>query len=575
MMPSPIRVLLAALVLAGSFSVSSAQDTAAAQAPPKTALTDQLYYDAIKARILGDDDKSEALLKQVIAASPDSSAPYYDLSRLFFKVANVSKSEEYIRKAVSLDGKNKWYREQLANVLVLRNDYAGAAGEYAAMAAGEGLNDEYLEKSARLYQRAGKYPEALAQIRKLKEKSPDNEDALRLELQTYLKMNEVESAAKVVRQLIAQHPKELEFYKLLMEVYQSNKQPEKAKAVLAEMQQKFPGDPSLQLTLASEALKKGDTAAFREFVRKASVNKELDAKNQLGLLTTYLSVIDHDSTQKTEALQLIGQIASQHPENVDVLLTYARILAFNGQKKEASEQYRKALNIDPNDYEAWEQMLMSMTAPEDADSLIRWTERAMKLYPNQSMVHYLNGIGYYNRKDYKQAIRSINRAVDLAPEEKNEEISDMYGLLGDIHQMLKEYAQSDSSYEQALKLNPLNATVLNNYAYYLSLRNKRLEDAARMSKESLKVRPGEPTFLDTYGWILYQQGKYKDALDYLRRAAMANPDATDATVWEHYGAAQFRNGDREGAVASWKKAKAKGAENPNIDKMISEQKLYE
>jgi tetratricopeptide (TPR) repeat protein len=575
MMSFSIRILLAALVLTGSTNVSNAQDTAAAQAPPRDAVADQMYYDAVKARMLGDDDKSETLLKQVIAARPDSAAPYYDLSRLSFKVANVGKSEEYIRKAISIDGKNKWYREQLANVLVLKNDFAGAAGEYATMAQAEGINDEYLEKSARLYQRAAKYPEALAQIKKLKEKGADNEDAMRLELQTYLKMNDVDAAAKVVRQLITQNPKELEFYKLLMEVYQSNKQPEKAKEVLAEMQKKFPADPSLQLTLAAEALKKGDTAQFREFVRKASVNKELDAKNQLGLLTTYLSVINHDSTQRMEALQLIRQISAQHPENVDVLLAYARILNFNGMRKEASEQYRKALAIDPNDYEAWEQMLVSMTAPDDADSLIRWTERAMKLYPNQAMVHYLNGVGYYNKKEYKQAVRSINRAIDMAPEEKNEEISDMFGLLGDIHQAMKEYSQSDSSYEQALKQNPLNATVLNNYAYYLSLRNKRLDDAARMSKQSLKVRPEEPTFLDTYGWILYQQGKYKDALDFLRRAVMANPETADATVWEHYGAAQFRTGDKEGAVASWKRAKDRGTENTNIDKMISEQKLYE
>lgn len=569
------RLMLAAGAFAGSFSVSQAQDTAAAQTPPKSAAIDQMYYDAVKARMLGDDDKSEMLLKQVIAARPDSAAPYYDLSRLAFKSANVSKSEEYIRKAVGLDQKNKWYREQLANVLVLRNDYAGAAAEYAAMAKTESVNEEYLEKSARLYQRAGKYPEALVQIKSLKEKSQDNEDAMRLELQTYLKMNDVEGAAKVVRQLISANPKDLEFYKLLMEVYQSNKQPEKAKAVLAEMQQKFPGDPSLQLTLASDALKRGDTTAFREFVRKASVNKELDAKNQLGLLTTYLSLIDHDSTQRKEALQLIRQITAQHPENVDVLLTYGRILAFNGLRKEASEQYQRALIIDPNDYQTWEQMLVSMTGPADADSLIRWTERALKLYPNQSMVHYLNGVGYYNKQNFKQAVRSITRAIDLAPEEKNEEISDMYGLLGDIHNAQKEFTQSDSAYAEALKLNPLNATVLNNYAYYLSLRNKRLDDAAKMSKESLKVRPEEPTFLDTYGWILYQQGKYKEAVNYLRRAVMVNQETADATVWEHYGNAQYRNGDKEGAVASWKKAKERGTENANIDKMIAEQKLYE
>ena len=54
-------------------------------------------------------------------------------------------------------------------------------------------------------------------------------------------------------------------------------------------------------------------------------------------------------------------------------------------------------------------------------------------------------------------------------------------------------------------------TTLNNYAYYLSLRNDRLEKAAQMSLRSNELAPGQPSFQDTYAWVLYQQGKYAEA----------------------------------------------------------------
>ena len=127
----------------------------------------------------------------------------------------------------------------------------------------------------------------------------------------------------------------------------------------------------------------------------------------------------------------------------------------------------------------------------------------------------------------------------------------------------------------ALRLNPRDATALNNYAYYLSLRNARLNDAAKMSKESLKIRPNEGTFLDTYGWILYQQGNYREALEYIRKAVDANPNEADPTLWEHLGAVQYKMGDKDAAIVSWKKAKERGSENVHIDKMIAERKLYE
>ncbi len=547
----------------------------AQEAPAESSSPDQLYYDAIKARMLGDDKQSETLLRQVIAAKPDEPAPYYDLSKLAFKINNPDKAADYIKKAIALDGKNKWYHEHYANVLALRSDYSGAADEYASIAKTEKYNNNYLEKSALLYQRAGKYKEALAQLEILKTKDRDNDEVLMQEQQIYLKMNDLEGAARVGRELIERNPKDSRFYSMLIDVYENNKQPAKAKEVLAEMQRKFPSDPSLLLTLANQALKEGDTVTYNSYVRKTITNKELDAETQLQLLGPYLGALGSDSMQQSEALQLIEQIVLQHPENVDVLMAYARILSFNDKSGEAAVQYQKAIALNPNNYNAWQQMFYALSGPADADSLIRWSEKAARLFPNHAMVHYFNGLGHFNKKDYSSAIRSINRAIDLQPEEKGEELSNMHTTLGDIYHMTKEYALSDSNYDVALRLNPRNATLLNNYAYYLSLRNVRLNDAEKMSKESMRIRPGEGTFLDTYGWILYQQGKFKDALDYIRKAVAANPNETDPSLWEHLGAAEYKAGNKDAAITAWKKAKEKGSTNIYIDKMIAEHKLYE
>ena len=108
--------------------------------------------------------------------------------------------------------------------------------------------------------------------------------------------------------------------------------------------------------------------------------------------------------------------------------------------------------------------------------------------------------------------------------------------------------------------------MLYNYSYYLSLRNKRLEDAEKMSKRSLELRPEEPTFLDTYGWILYKSGDYKKAKEYIQKAIDANNEGADGTLWEHLGDIYYKLNNKEKAVEYWKKAKEKGTENEQIDK---------
>ena len=68
-----------------------------------------------------------------------------------------------------------------------------------------------------------------------------------------------------------------------------------------------------------------------------------------------------------------------------------------------------------------------------------------------------------------------------------------------------------SSYEKSLEYLPENVIVLNNYAYYLSLRGENLEKAKQMSEKTLELFPEEANYLDTYAWILYKLKDYETA----------------------------------------------------------------
>ncbi len=73
-------------------------------------------------------------------------------------------------------------------------------------------------------------------------------------------------------------------------------------------------------------------------------------------------------------------------------------------------------------------------------------------------------------------------------------------------------------YERILELDPGNLLVLNNYAYHLATHKGDLQRAERMSAVTIREEPDNPVYLDTYGWVLHQQGQDELALFYLRRA---------------------------------------------------------
>ena len=146
--------------------------------------------------------------------------------------------------------------------------------------------------------------------------------------------------------------------------------------------------------------------------------------------------------------------------------------------------------------------------------------------------------------------------------------------LGDAYYYTKRYKSSDSAYEEDLKIIPNDDNVLNNYSYYLSVRDTELDKAERMSKKSIFLSPNNASYLDTYAWILYMEGKYKDA-KYWEEKSLGNGGIGDATVVEHYGDILYKLGDKDKALENWQKAKDMGMKSDLLERKIRDKQLYD
>ena len=96
-----------------------------------------------------------------------------------------------------------------------------------------------------------------------------------------------------------------------------------------------------------------------------------------------------------------------------------------------------------------------------------------------------------------------------------------------------------------------------------------------MSKLSNELSPDNASFEDTYGWILYEQKKYTEALEWLHKAE-AHGGENNGTILEHIGDAYFRSGNVDKAMEYWKKAKESGNEvSDKLDLKIQRKKIIE
>ena len=130
------------------------------------------------------------------------------------------------------------------------------------------------------------------------------------------------------------------------------------------------------------------------------------------------------------------------------------------------------------------------------------------------------GVEYYlidEKEKSMDALRSgLNRVENEMDEENRFKIrTHSYALLGDIYHQLGQDDKAFQAYDSCLIYNKNDAMVLNNYAYYLSLKKKDLQRAEEMSRLSNELEPDNATYLDTYAWVLFQQKRYDEAKQYM------------------------------------------------------------
>jgi tetratricopeptide (TPR) repeat protein len=230
-----------------------------------------------------------------------------------------------------------------------------------------------------------------------------------------------------------------------------------------------------------------------------------------------------------------------------------------------------SLRLDNSVFETWHQLISLDYELNQTDSVIKHSEGALELFPNQGIFWFFNGYGFLMKKDYEKAVFALEESRKLSGENK-QLLNDINMMLGDAYNGLGDYIKSDAAYETVLSNDPENANVLNNYSYFLSLRKEKLDKAKQMAGKLIEKNPDNPTYLDTYAWILYMMEDYQQARKYLEKAAV---NATNGTILEHYGDVLYKLGETEQALQQWMKAKKLGESSDLIDKKIAQKKLYE
>ena len=531
-----------------------------------------LFTEGMKWYMLEDYEKSIPSFEKALDITPGNGGIFYALSNAYAKLKEEDKAIPNAEKAVAQDPNNASFGILLSELYVKKHRYEDAVMIYKDLIEKDPSNAEYNIELAAVYIFDGKYQDAIKAYDRAERIMGVTEELTHQKQLVLLKEGKVEDAIKEGEKLITSDPEEIEYKIDQAELLMTNKRNDQAIPYLEKILKVNPENAQSHVMLAQIYQEKGDIEKCNRELELAFADSSLDATTKARILISYVGMMKDDKS-KTVAYNLVKTLIKSNPGDPKSHAIYGDLLLQKGETENARNEYVIAARLDKSINEVWSRIIQLDFELKQLDSAIIHSEEAIEVFPNQSVFWFQNGTAYYLKQNHEKAIESLEEARRLAPA-GYELAQHIDAQLGDTYNSMGKHEKSDEAYEAALKENPNNDHVLNNYSYFLSLRKQKLEKAREMAEKLVERNPNNGTFLDTYAWVLYVNKEYAKAKVYLEKA-LEGSKASSGTVVEHYGDILFQLGDKEKATEQWKKAKNLGGTSTLIDKKITEQKIYE
>ena len=574
-MPRKNGIVLSALVLLGTlvFSCSLFARSPRANAKNKKTLpraeqASLFYLEGIKSNVLeGDSARAKAWFKKVLEINSTHSPSLYELASLT-ALDQPEEALQYSLKANAIDTTNTWYKMQLGRLLIATQRYDSALTLYDQLIRMNPNDPDNYRLKALLYDQLGQPEKALEVLEIAENRFGIIELLASHKLQLLLNTQQFDRAMAEARMLVETFPYNEDNYVVLAELYAMMNMNNLAQENYDKALSINPNSMRALASLNDFYKRQNDNVRFLETASKLFRLKEFPLETKLKF---YEELFQNPSFVRNNFIQmgeLVRTLAITYPEDLRTLELYAKYLIAGGSIEQALQLYKSHVTDSIPQKQIFNDIIGMEAYLKRADSVDKYTTIALERFPEDAELRLQKAsVTAYMLEKPQEAIPLFEEALKYAKTDSLRSV--IYGAIGDNYHTLGDDRKCFKAYDKGMKLDTTNVSIYNNYSYFLSLRNERLDKALEWAQKAVRLDPNNPTFLDTYAWVLYQLGRYEEARIPMRQAISLDSD-NNKELYVHYGDILYKLGDRFMASYYWKKALENGYDAQEIKNRLKQ-----
>ncbi len=547
---------------------------AKAQTNSQSTRYNYFFLEAIRQQEMGNFAAAFDLLRHALDINPNAPEVYYEIAGYYIDMQNGKAARYYFEKAAELAPDNPAYLEKLGQFYISQANYEQALAAYERLYANNKTREDVLQILYQLYGSQNNYKKMIEVIERMEMLLGSSEQLSLTKMQIFEQMGDKRKAQAELMRLVQKNPLDLNYRIMLGNwFFQNDKKKEAFKEYQAVLKEE-PNNAAAQLSLLDYYRDAKNAKVVEELTQKLLESKKTEKETKMALLRQV--IIDNqqsDAKDSLEVIKLFDRVLSYPQEDADIVMMKAAYLTLkNAPVDSVNKVYEQAIAIEPDNSRARIALIQNIWKEEQYDKVISISRPAQEYNPEEMIFYYFEGFAQYMKKENDAALQTFKKGVaQIKPDSDPNIVSDFYAIMGDILHEKGLDKEAFEAYDSCLHWRPENLAALNNYAYYLSLSKNDLKKAEQMSYKTIKKEPANPTFLDTYAWILFLQERYEEANIYIDQA-IKNDTTPSGVLFEHAGDIYYHVGKTAEALASWQQALKLGDKSATLKKKIELQK---
>lgn len=567
------RLTYALTAMAASAMLAVACPAAAQTGNNDARRYDRFFIDAMLQRQKGNNDAAFDLLKHCVHIRPEAPEAYFFLAQYYMSLKQNDKAIECFKKAADLEPDNSTYLETLAKAYVTNDNDSLAIGTLEKIVEKETGRIDILEMLVQLYQKRADYDNTIKTLDRLETLEGKNERLTYAKSEIYSLTGDKKAAINEMKKLADQYPNDLNYRGMYGDALLMNGREKEAFDIYTGILKAEPDNYRAQLSMRAYYKQKDMAADADSMTMQLLLNKNTGDDARVYIMRQEIAESENGGGDSTKILRLFDRMMAQPQASTDIAILYATYMSLKKMPQEKIEAVlEKVLAQTPDNAAARLQLVAYAWQRDDLDRVIELCKAARQYNPDEMAFYYYEGMAHFRKDDNDSALNAFQNGISVIGEHSDPDIvSDFYAVMGDLLYEKGRAAEAYAAYDSCLQWKDDNIGCLNNYAYYLSVNGDSLDKAEKMSYRTVKAEPKNATYLDTYAWILFMQGRYAEAKIYIDQAVQNDSDSS-AVILEHAGDIHAKAGDIDGAVELWARAAAKDPANKLLARKIRQRK---